>query len=64
MVKLSDELKDKFVLDASWSNKNVNIGGGPMVNLEEIDLATATYWYKVGKLPMLKTKKGSQNENS
>ena len=56
-MKLSEALKDKFVLDASWLNKDVNIGGGPILDLETIDLETATYWQKAGKLPMLKAVK-------
>jgi len=55
-MTLSDALKDRFLLDINWSNKNINIGGGPMVDLETIDLKTANYWYIAGKLPMLKVK--------
>jgi hypothetical protein len=59
-MKLSDELKGKFILDTNCLNKIVNIGGGPIVNLETIDLKTATYWYKAGKLPMLKADKKAE----
>lgn len=62
VLKLSEALKGKFVLDASWSNRNVNIGGGPMVDLETIDLPTAHYWFKAGKLPMLKLDKKAESE--
>lgn len=59
-MKLSKALEGKFVLDASWLNKDVNIGGGPMLDLETTDLETANYWQRRGKLPMLKPVKAKE----
>ena len=61
-MKLSEALKGRFVLDTTWLNKDVNIGGGPMIDLETVDLETANYWYKAGKLPMLKPDKKANQE--
>ncbi len=56
-MKLSEELKAEYTLDPMWLNKNVNIPGGPMIDLETVDLATVNTWHKAGKLGMLKPAK-------
>lgn len=53
MIKLPKALEKKYSLDPNWQNKIVNIGGGPIVNLEEISLQDVQFWKKQGKLTML-----------